>query len=215
MVWVRLDDRFAEHPKVLALTDKQFRFYIESLCYAGRNTTDGRIPEDRVDRRVVRGLVAAGLVDEKPDGYWIHDFLDYNRSREQLENKRQAARRRMRNVRAKFASSSPNPGPARPGTTVPKGTGSTCAGTRPPAPSGSGEARLDMQAAVARIVAAGCGEHHVDQYVRPLSPGDTTRLAKELEAAVAAGEVEDGKVGAWVFRWASRHRSGGRQEAEA
>jgi hypothetical protein len=41
MSWVRLDDSFPEHPKVIALTDAAFRAHVRGLCYAGRFLTDG------------------------------------------------------------------------------------------------------------------------------------------------------------------------------
>jgi hypothetical protein len=41
--YVKLHDGFDEHPKVAGLSDKEFRTYIEALCYCARNLTDGRI----------------------------------------------------------------------------------------------------------------------------------------------------------------------------
>jgi hypothetical protein len=42
--WLRLDDKFAEHPKILALTDREFRIHVKVLCYCARYRTGGRIP---------------------------------------------------------------------------------------------------------------------------------------------------------------------------
>ena len=43
MSWVRIEDRFALHPKVVGLSDGAFRLYVSGLCYANLYHTDGRI----------------------------------------------------------------------------------------------------------------------------------------------------------------------------
>ena len=44
MAWIKIDDSFPDHPKVIGLSDKAFRIHIEGLCYSGRFLTDGLIP---------------------------------------------------------------------------------------------------------------------------------------------------------------------------
>ena len=48
MSWVRLDDNFPNHPKVVGLSDQAFRLYISGLCYASHYLTDGLIIEPAV-----------------------------------------------------------------------------------------------------------------------------------------------------------------------
>lgn len=36
MTCVKLDDAFADHPKVVGLTDRAFRVHVRALCYCGR-----------------------------------------------------------------------------------------------------------------------------------------------------------------------------------
>lgn len=95
MTWVKIDDQFPDHPKVAALGKNMASagwLHICALCYAARYLTDGLIPraqiakltnlDNRVVGRLVISLIDAGLWEEKPDGYWIHDFLEYNPTRE-------------------------------------------------------------------------------------------------------------------------------------
>ena len=87
MPWVKLDDRFPDHPKTLSLGDDYdscVTLHIRGLCYCAANLTDGFIPS-----RVFRGyerecarLVEVGLWDEAEGGFEIHDYLDYNPSRD-------------------------------------------------------------------------------------------------------------------------------------
>jgi len=93
MTWLRLDDSFAEHPKVVGLTDGAFRCLVELYCYASRNLTDGAIPTAAARRhgsaKQINELVIAGLLHEVAAGYEIHDYLEYNQSRAQAEAERE------------------------------------------------------------------------------------------------------------------------------
>jgi hypothetical protein len=103
MPFLNLDDNFADHPKVDALSDGAFRLHVAGLLYASKHTTDGYIPATRVTRlmrtykaRHLAELMASTLWRPADAGYTIHDYLDWNRSREQIE----ADRERLRKVRS-------------------------------------------------------------------------------------------------------------------
>jgi hypothetical protein len=100
--WVRLDDGFDDHPKVaelflLAEDDQRAHaalgLHMLALTYCGRKMTNGEVGRAlpsklRGTQAQVDLLVAADLweVAENPgDGWLIHDFLDYNPSREETE----------------------------------------------------------------------------------------------------------------------------------
>jgi hypothetical protein len=111
MTWARLDDSFPEHPKVAALTDSAFRLWTTALCYSARNLTDGLISpvalrycgsNANLSRpgRTASTLVTAGLWEAEGDAYRIHDYLDYNPSKADVERDREAARERMRRRRS-------------------------------------------------------------------------------------------------------------------
>lgn len=111
MTWVRLDDGFADHPKTIGLSDRAFRLHVRALCYCSRHLTDGAVPKGFGDVRVVRDLVAVGLWDETEQGYFVHDYLEYNYSRADIEGSREQAAERMRAVRTNNDGSSDNPIP--------------------------------------------------------------------------------------------------------
>ncbi|MFD5221439.1 hypothetical protein ACFWMH_27740 [Streptomyces tendae] len=102
MPWVKLDDRFPSHRKIALLSDRAFRLHVSAICWCAENLTDGRISDRELALVTrVRGVKAtakqlqdAGLWDRTDDGWQIHDYLDYNPSREQvlLERKKNAER---------------------------------------------------------------------------------------------------------------------------
>lgn len=107
MPWVKLDDGFADHPKIHEVGPIAAWLHVAALCYCARHLTDGRVPS-----RVVRGLidaprprvlvdklVSSGLWDEVEGGYEIHDYLDYQPSRERVLAEREAAAERQRRRR--------------------------------------------------------------------------------------------------------------------
>lgn len=115
MSWVKLDDGFAEHPKVIAAGPLAGWVHVCGLCYCNRNLTDGYVPR-AIARRLadfehvgletggVPGMVAVGvdvdcellveilvevgMWEEVEGGYVIHDYLDYNPSKEDVLAKR-------------------------------------------------------------------------------------------------------------------------------
>lgn len=114
MPWGRLDDSLYDHPKL----DKLGRHRLACIglntlaqSWCNRWLTDGAVPSDRVPRlggTIAQAdlLVAAGLWERTDDGYRIHDFLDYNDSREMVLEKRGSARERMREKRTNRSRSS-------------------------------------------------------------------------------------------------------------
>lgn len=103
MPFLNLDDNFADHPKVDALSDGAFRLHVAGLCYASKHKTDGFIPAHRVSRltRAYRPRHLAELMEARmwlpaDGGHSIHDYLDWNRSREQIE----ADQERIRKARS-------------------------------------------------------------------------------------------------------------------
>lgn len=95
MPFLNLDDNFADHPKVDALSDGAFRLHVAGLCYSSKHLTNGYIPADRAPRLVPRFRRAmleellGGLWLPALNGYEIHDYLDWNRSREEIEQDRE------------------------------------------------------------------------------------------------------------------------------
>ncbi|HZD71658.1 MAG TPA: hypothetical protein VFA45_22940 [Actinomycetes bacterium] len=114
MGWIQLDDGYAEHPKVVGLSDAALAMEVRGLCYVARRDTDGFVPDGclhLLTRSASPAEVAAELVgvdrwerDEERGGYWIHDYLKYNPSSAQRQAKRDAAAERMRRLRSRERS---------------------------------------------------------------------------------------------------------------
>lgn len=105
MTWVKLDDHFPDHPKVLAAGPLAAWLYVCGLAYASRYLTDGFVPAAQVPRladlkqasALAERLVDAGLWEQTDGGYQIHDYLEYQRSArevDELSAKRAEAGRR-------------------------------------------------------------------------------------------------------------------------
>jgi len=86
MAWLRIDDGFAQHPKIVQLSAKDRWTWLELLCYCARYRTEGHVPE--AISEVVRGATPALLercvslrlleVSTGRNGYEIHDWADFN-----------------------------------------------------------------------------------------------------------------------------------------
>jgi hypothetical protein len=96
--WANLDDQFPKHPKVIGLSDAAFRLQVSGICYCAQYRTNGLIPAEVVPLLVIRfkpaalnELTSRGLwVPLLDDGaYEVHDFLQWNRSREEIESERE------------------------------------------------------------------------------------------------------------------------------
>lgn len=101
MTWTKLDDHFLDHPKILAAGERAELLHIHGLIYANKHLTDGFVPDSALklllhnpQRGPVDRLVELGIWEVADGGYLIHDFLDWNPSRDKVltERKRNAER---------------------------------------------------------------------------------------------------------------------------
>lgn len=110
MPWVRIDENAMEHPKIAGLPDGAFRLWVVGLSYCQKYLTDGFISE--VSVKGLRGyspkrkaeLVSANLWRDSETGIVVHDFLDWNESREHVQMARRMARERLKKHREKRVS---------------------------------------------------------------------------------------------------------------
>lgn len=111
-MWVKIDDGFATHPKILTAGIIALGIQIRAICYASQNQTDGVLPlscipllltglahisiETGGNNLVGWGLdaeevdwpshmVEHGLWDQHEKGYVIHDFLEWNVSKSERD----------------------------------------------------------------------------------------------------------------------------------
>lgn len=130
MVWARFDDMFPWSRKVRRLSDAAFRLHVTGIVACARDLTDGVVKPDDLDEfPSMRGiekrlaeLIAAGQwhpgghgcqgCAQPPIGAWIiHDYLDYNPSKADVETERAAARERQRRRRMGRAGVPAEPSP--------------------------------------------------------------------------------------------------------
>lgn len=102
MTWIRVDDHFADHPKVLALGHQRLAglgLWHVAASYSARFLTDGYVPAPHVEthasKRLIAKMVGVGLFSQVEGGYLLHDWLDYNPSRKKVLADRAAAKARM------------------------------------------------------------------------------------------------------------------------
>jgi hypothetical protein len=113
MAWIRLDDDYVHHPKFVALSHGAFRLWHEGMAHCRKLMTDGLITlaylkSFRYGQRVyVQELVVpcspgtAPLWSLDAEGYHVHDYLDWNPSRDEDARDRESAKQRMRAYRGK------------------------------------------------------------------------------------------------------------------
>lgn len=101
MSWVKVDDQFFRHPKVLAAGRDARDLYLVGLCYCAQGLTDGFIPsqalrvlaaEAEIDTGPASAarLVETGLWEPTEGGYTVHDYHEYQPTKERVIATREA-----------------------------------------------------------------------------------------------------------------------------
>lgn len=112
MGWVKMDDRYRVHRKVMALSPSAVVLDVFAMQYSSDFLTDGKIetqelrnvaPSLRQVNKLAVELVQAGRWKVIPEGWVIHDYLEYNPSRESVLAKRAAEKEKKAAQRAKGA----------------------------------------------------------------------------------------------------------------
>jgi hypothetical protein len=145
MPWVRLDDHYFTHRKTAGLSKDAKLLDLAGMTFSAGELRDGvltdkdiRIIAAQVDvehlKDCLHELELAGRWRHTPDGWEIHDYLDYNPSRAQVLRDREAGAERVRNFRSKrnavtegvtngVSPGSPGPGSFNPGSGSGSGSG--------------------------------------------------------------------------------------------
>lgn len=96
MPWAKLCDNILWHPRTLGLSPNAVALFVGGLSYAARVLTDGMLPESITELvkaswpiqnvgKAVEELESRGLWIRNCDGWEIHDYLQYNMSRDEGE----------------------------------------------------------------------------------------------------------------------------------
>jgi hypothetical protein len=95
VTWANFDDQFPSHPKVIGLSDAAFRLHTSGICYCAQFRTDGIIPAatvptlvPRYRKRSLDELLDRAIWVPRAGDYEIHDYLEWNRSRAEIEEDR-------------------------------------------------------------------------------------------------------------------------------
>lgn len=92
MPWGKVDDNLYDHPKLDRLGRSRLPsigLHFLAISWCNRWLTDGSLPRERVLKlggtvALADLLVHAGLWERDGEDYRIHDFLDFNQSRDQV-----------------------------------------------------------------------------------------------------------------------------------
>lgn len=113
MPWFKIDDGFHGHPKVFELSLEAVGIWTLAGSWCAKYLTDGAVTGKAIARlggspALCEELVAAGLWLVIPDGFQFKDWDDYQPLKDDVEAEREAARERMKAVRAKKKGVSPD-----------------------------------------------------------------------------------------------------------
>lgn len=123
MPYLNLDDNYHDHPKVDALSDAAYRLHGGCMFYVAKFTLDGYLTPGQIKQRkgykpqVIRELQHSGLLHGLGDGcgtktcpvgrdgfYLLHDYLQWNKSKEWWDNKRRKDAERLAKWRAEHGN---------------------------------------------------------------------------------------------------------------
>lgn len=132
MSWAKIDDQFPHHPKIVTAGPIAELLHVRAICYCCRYLTDGFLPSGAVSS-ILTGLEHVGLttggvpgmfeVGSAADdidwtvhmvehglwhpckgGYQVHDFLEYNPTKQQVTAAREATNKRVQSFRQRRPS---------------------------------------------------------------------------------------------------------------
>jgi hypothetical protein len=97
MVWIKLEDQIAHHPKFLKAGPVASWLWVCGAGYCNKFLTDGFIPAGAVKTlggienagKLAAVLVQVGLWEKVDGGYQVHDFHDHNPTAAEVRARRQ------------------------------------------------------------------------------------------------------------------------------
>jgi hypothetical protein len=96
MPWIKVDDQIAHHPKFMAAGAPASWLWVCGQSYCARYLTDGFVPESALPtlgnvtnpKAHAQTLVRVGLWERAEGGYRVHDYLQFQPSRADVEERR-------------------------------------------------------------------------------------------------------------------------------
>lgn len=106
MAWIKLDDQWMDHPKIIRAGRDARDVWLASITWCAKHLTDGYFPEELLPtlcvmagvdvancQQFARILLDVCLWEATDIGYYVHDYLDYNPTKEQTEATKMARKR--------------------------------------------------------------------------------------------------------------------------
>lgn len=103
MAWIKLDDNWMDHPKIIRAGRDARDMWLASITWCAKHLTDGYFPKNLLPQLAVMAgidvancqsfanvLLEVCLWDASGDQYIVHDYLDYNPSKEQATATKEA-----------------------------------------------------------------------------------------------------------------------------
>ena len=115
-LFIRISTRIFDDPKVLEVGPSGLWLYMQGLCYAKENMTDGRIPKSALCRvraglkhssSVVRALIESGLWEDHAE-FWsvpADKWEKYQTTKAQVDQRREATKQRVAAHRSRKCNS--------------------------------------------------------------------------------------------------------------
>ncbi|WP_201521697.1 hypothetical protein [Gulosibacter hominis] len=106
MPWFKVDDQLAMHIKTIQAGNAAIGVWVRAGAWASANLTDGFVPVSMqsvlgASDADIEALVRVGFWHEVEGGWQFHDWGEYQPTAESVRRERQAAKERMRAVRAR------------------------------------------------------------------------------------------------------------------
>src|SRR5262249_23186241 len=103
--FAKLDAAWHQHPKILATGFDGMGLHAWAMSYCMHWLTDGYVPSAALPnlprpKETVKALVKAGLFEPAPNGFILHDYLQWQLSRDQLQATRESDAARKRGSKA-------------------------------------------------------------------------------------------------------------------
>lgn len=105
-MYARIHGTITWHRKTLAVSDAALGVWVRLLGHCAEHLTDGFVPEATAravssrSPRALQALLQAGFIEPTDGGYRLHNYLEHNASREQIEAGRIATRNRVKRRRS-------------------------------------------------------------------------------------------------------------------
>lgn len=102
MTWMKIEDSLPEDPQSIEIGEDACWLFVCAIAYCSRNLTDGKLPKNVVPRltskrnvaALTKKLLAIGWLREEGGEYVVVNYLKYQRSKAEVVQDREYARRR-------------------------------------------------------------------------------------------------------------------------